>query len=589
MPDLKAITRSEKYKAAAVATASGEEADIPEPITRDDQWMVALIRAIAAGGGGGGGGGTTNYNLLTNRPQINGHLLSGNQSTADLGINIPTVLSAFTNDAGYVKVTQMEFYVGGQVNEVLDMTLNTKSISNLPVAESVANADLLPVYKGNSAYAAPATLFKGEKGDDGNGIQSIQETTVSTESGGVNIITVTMTDGTTATFSVKNGAKGDTGRAFQVVKTYASIAAMEADFSGTDTETGDFVMISSNVEDPDNAKLYVKGESAFTFVSDLSGQQGMKGDDGEDGTGIASITSGTDASGNTTLTISLTDGTTQSFTVSKGTDATINGVTTLTVDATDGVTATQSGSTLTLSAPGIAKILNGLMSVEWIREASGNPATITDAAAAPVRALSVEIVPQQAAGTPSPDNPLPITGWTTATVTRTGENGADPLSVSVSMGSAGTVFAGTLDVLSGTLTVTHKCASAQSLTWKYLSGYVYVNLPDSTTRKEAVLSNVLAYYDDYYTAVYPAAWWGGSPESNKNLCIGITDVTTSLATWNSFIQSQDVQIVYKLATPLTYTLTPAQLSTLAGTNVVYADCGPVIVTYKGDPAIIFGS
>lgn len=44
---------------------------------------------------GGGGGGTTNYNNLTNKPRINGVLLSGDKSSADLGLasasDIPTV------------------------------------------------------------------------------------------------------------------------------------------------------------------------------------------------------------------------------------------------------------------------------------------------------------------------------------------------------------------------------------------------------------------------------------------------------------------------------------------------------------------
>lgn len=36
--------------------------------------------------GGGGGGGTTNYNYLTNKPQINGKVLQGNSTLQELGI-----------------------------------------------------------------------------------------------------------------------------------------------------------------------------------------------------------------------------------------------------------------------------------------------------------------------------------------------------------------------------------------------------------------------------------------------------------------------------------------------------------------------
>ena len=41
---------------------------------------------------------------------------------------------------------------------------------------------------------------------------------------------------------------------------------------------GKFVLIASNIDDPDNSKLYVKNsEGSFTFESDLSGAQGIQG------------------------------------------------------------------------------------------------------------------------------------------------------------------------------------------------------------------------------------------------------------------------------------------------------------------------
>ena len=66
------------------------------------------------------------------------------------------------------------------------------------------------------------------------------------------------------------GPVGPTGEGFSVYKTYASITAMNNDKANV--PTGKFVMISSTVDDPDNAKLYVKNSSnAFTFITDLSG------------------------------------------------------------------------------------------------------------------------------------------------------------------------------------------------------------------------------------------------------------------------------------------------------------------------------
>ena len=74
------------------------------------------------------------------------------------------------------------------------------------------------------------------------------------------------------------GAKGDTGEGFSIFKTYASVAAMNAD--AANVAQGKFVLIASDVENEDNAKLYVKGASGFTFLTDLSGAQGIKGETG---------------------------------------------------------------------------------------------------------------------------------------------------------------------------------------------------------------------------------------------------------------------------------------------------------------------
>ncbi len=89
------------------------------------------------------------------------------------------------------------------------------------------------------------------------------------------------------------GAKGDTGEqgpqgiqgeAFSIAKTYPSVAAMNADFGGTDVSEGQFVLIDTgNVEDADNAKLYVKGATAYSYITDLSGATGMTGPQGPQG------------------------------------------------------------------------------------------------------------------------------------------------------------------------------------------------------------------------------------------------------------------------------------------------------------------
>ena len=60
------------------------------PQSRIEELLIELKQVIEAGGGGG----TTNYNGLSNKPQINSVTLQGNKSLNDLGINIPTVDAA---------------------------------------------------------------------------------------------------------------------------------------------------------------------------------------------------------------------------------------------------------------------------------------------------------------------------------------------------------------------------------------------------------------------------------------------------------------------------------------------------------------
>ena len=59
----------------------------------NDEILLGLIKA----NGGGGGGGTTNYNDLSNKPQIAGTTLSGNKSLADLGIASAQSVTNITN------------------------------------------------------------------------------------------------------------------------------------------------------------------------------------------------------------------------------------------------------------------------------------------------------------------------------------------------------------------------------------------------------------------------------------------------------------------------------------------------------------
>jgi hypothetical protein len=115
--------------------------------------------------------------------------------------------------------------------------------------------------------------FKGPKGDRGEtgergpqGVQGIRGETGERGPQGI---------------QGPQGAKGDP---FTIAKTYQSVAAMNAGFATDNVKEGQFVMIDTgNVNDADNAKLYVKGKTAYSYITDLSGATGVQGPQGVQG------------------------------------------------------------------------------------------------------------------------------------------------------------------------------------------------------------------------------------------------------------------------------------------------------------------
>lgn len=68
------------------------------------------------------------------------------------------------------------------------------------------------------------------------------------------------------------------GDAFVIVKTYPSIQAMQDDYNNPEVKAGQFVMIDTgNVENEEDSRLYLKGNTEWKFISDLSGAQGIQG------------------------------------------------------------------------------------------------------------------------------------------------------------------------------------------------------------------------------------------------------------------------------------------------------------------------
>ena len=178
--------------------------------------------------------------------------------------------------AATVTVGQVTTLPAGSQATVTNSGTETAAVLNFAIPQGAQGA----------AGADGANGTNGADGEDGVGIATI--VAAGTDDSGGNIYRIELTDGRSYTFVAPKGATGNTGatgatgapgKDFRIYRTYASIAAMNADASNV--PDGEFVMIASSENDPDNAKLYVRatgGEVAFTFISDLSGAQGIQGE-----------------------------------------------------------------------------------------------------------------------------------------------------------------------------------------------------------------------------------------------------------------------------------------------------------------------
>ena len=80
------------------------------------------------------------------------------------------------------------------------------------------------------------------------------------------------------------GPKGEKGDSFSFAKVFTSVQQMNDGFATDGLEEGSIVIVNTDdVEDPDNAKVFVKGADKYNFLTDLSGATGIQGPKGEQG------------------------------------------------------------------------------------------------------------------------------------------------------------------------------------------------------------------------------------------------------------------------------------------------------------------
>ena len=156
-----------------------------------------------------------------------------------------------------------------------------------------------------------------------------------------------------------------------------------------------------------------------------------------------------------------------------------------------------------------------------------------------------------------------------------------------------TVYGGTLDVVSGVLTVDRAYVDLGSLSWSYdatirrFSATVQDKKMPTTTRGESMLCSCFIVIDDGRgIAELPN---GCVYSSAGSLSIYIHDNRYSDAsTFKTSVTGQT--LVYELANPITYQLTPTQVKSLLGVNNIWADTGDVLdAEYIRDATTIINS
>lgn len=141
--------------------------------------------------------------------------------------------------------------------------------------------------------------------------------------------------------------------------------------------------------------------------------------------------------------------------------------------------------------------------------------------------------------------------------------------------TAGTVYGGTLDVKAGVLTVDRVRFKISDKSWNYSnnggrwSNYVfYVSLTDVMNNTQ-LISDIYKYTPNESIASLSANCF----RFTVNTIYIRDDAYNNVS---DFITNRgDNVIVYYLATPVTYQLTPTEIRSLLGTNNVWADCGAI--------------
>lgn len=147
---------------------------------------------------------------------------------------------------------------------------------------------------------------------------------------------------------------------------------------------------------------------------------------------------------------------------------------------------------------------------------------------------------------------------------------------------AGTVYGGTIDLTTGVLTVTHGLVTLDGTETGWSA-----NTPNAgfiRTINEMKSGNAQTGYCDRFATISNNGSFGVRFGGNNQITYfnHITDNVSGITTlddWKAWLDNNPTTLVYPLATPQTYQLTPTEVKTILGTMNIFADTGNISVEY----------
>lgn len=191
------------------------------------------------------------------------------------------------------------------------------------------------------------------------------------------------------------------------------------------------------------------------------------------------------------------------------------------------------------------------------------------------------------------ENICPITGHDEVNIYHSGEDTSNPDEITITLGQ--TVFGGTINLTTGLLRITKgyvEYDGSSDENWVLNSINVTnnwarfaINVPDAIVVENSdtqtrCFSNIFVA-TNANTIVQTVNTNKIAIISTQRLLISVPYTTcSSVAELRAWLSSNNLQVVYELATPIEVDLTPTEVDALVGTNNIWADTGDTEVVFK---------